>query len=151
MFCNLEYVVEAKAILLFINFGGVDVGGLSDDLTQYLETFKWGYVKRGIYAMSCGSFFLFFLSPPISYQLLIFFIFFPLFFFDLKEGGANLWCSKNRESQHTSILSLKRREKRKKCMVCFHVAVFLILSLALSLNSQIHTQTHTAWFPAEIG
>lgn len=34
MFCNLEYVVEAKAILLFINFGGVDVGGLSDDRSR---------------------------------------------------------------------------------------------------------------------
>lgn len=79
-------MVEAKAILLYINFGGVGVGGLSYDLTQYLETFEWGYVKRGIYAMTCGSFFPFFLSPPISYQL----FFFPSFFFDLKEGGENL-------------------------------------------------------------
>lgn len=142
MFCNLEYVVEAKAILLFINFGGVDVGGLSDDLTQYLKTFKWGYVKRGIYAMSCGSFFLFFLSPPISYQLFIFYFFFPSSSLTWKRVKRIYDAAKTEKANTLQFWALKG-EKREKSVWFVFMLLFFSFYLSPSLSILKYTHKHT--------
>lgn len=98
---------------------------------------KWGYVG-GIYAMSCGSSFL---SFPISYHFpfsFLFFLYYNMYFFMLlwlERGRENLWCSKNRESQHISIWVLKG-EKRGKVYglflsCCFPISLSLSTSLCL--------------------
>lgn len=88
----------------------------------HISKHKWGYVLGGIYAMRCAS--LFFSPIPISLIIIIIiiFIFFLLWLKTWKGVERICDAAKTEKATHFN-LSLKRREKSKKCMVYFYLAI----------------------------